>query len=60
MIQAHQTSGNQNKVSRLADAWQQLLEETLRRGFHGTASIEIKINDGVVQHIRRKVERMEK
>ena len=55
-----EVNGNHLKMARLAEAWRQLLAETLKRGFHGSASIEIQVNDGVVQHIRRKVERMER
>jgi hypothetical protein len=50
----------QTKMAKLAEVWKQLLAEALKRGFHGSASIEIEVNDGVVQHIRRRVERMER
>ena len=31
-----------------------------RRGFFGTAAVELSVQDGTIQHIRRKVERVEK
>jgi hypothetical protein len=36
------------------------LIETLRHGFFGTARIEVSVQDGTIQHIRRVVERIEK
>ena len=38
----------------------QILAESLRRGFFGTASVEVNVQDGTIQHIRRCVERIEK
>jgi hypothetical protein len=38
----------------------ELLAETLRRGFHGKAVLELAIQDGTIQHLRRVVERIEK
>ena len=31
-----------------------------RRGFFGTAAVELSVQDGTIQYIRRTVERMEK
>jgi hypothetical protein len=54
------TAGNAKKVAQLQTAWAELLAETLKRGFHGTARVEVSIQDGTIQHIRRRVERIEK
>jgi hypothetical protein len=54
------TQGNAKKVAQIEMALREMLEEALRRGFFGTAAIELNINDGTVQQIRRKVERVEK
>lgn len=35
-----------------------LVENTCVRGFHGTASVTISVQDGHVQHTRVSVERM--
>jgi len=32
----------------------------LKRGFHGTAGLEMTVQDGTIQHIRRKVEQVER
>jgi hypothetical protein len=32
----------------------------LRRGFHGTATVEVQINDGTVQKIIRRIERIDR
>jgi hypothetical protein len=54
------TVGNAKKVAQLQTAVAELLAEALRRGFFGTASVEMSIQDGTIQHIRRTVERVEK
>jgi len=48
------------KISQVEAALAELLAETLRRGFHGKALLELVIQDGTIQHLRRAVERIEK
>lgn len=45
---------------RVEEAWRELLEGSLRRGFYGTVSVEVSLQDGAIQHLRRRVERLEK
>ena len=54
------TTTNRGKIAQAAQAWQRLLDETLQRGFHGPANIEISVQDGTIQHIRRRVEQIER
>ncbi len=54
------TAGNAKKVAQLQTVMAELLAEALRRGFFGTAAVELNVQDGTIQHIRRKVERVEK
>lgn len=54
------TPTNARKLAKIEAALAQLLTETLRRGFFGSASIEFHVQDGTIQHIRRRVERIEK
>jgi hypothetical protein len=54
------TAGNVQKLTQLEKALAELLAEVLRRGFFGTAEIQVSIQDGTIQNIRRKVERVEK
>lgn len=54
------TSTNAKKVVQLEKALAELLVATLRRGFFGTAAVEVSVQDGTIQHIRRKVEQIEK
>jgi hypothetical protein len=54
------TPGNVKKVAQLQSIVAELLAEALRRGFFGTAGVEVSVQDGTIQHIRRKVERVEK
>ena len=60
MIARVTTPANEKKMSQLRQALDELLQESLRRGFFGTAGVELNIQDGTIQHIRRRVERIEK
>ena len=60
MTTANTTTANRSKVAQAAEAWQRVLDETLRRGFHGTANVEISVQDGTIQHIRRRIEQIER
>lgn len=54
------THGNRIKLSEIETALAELLSETLRRGFHGKAVLELTIQDGTVQYLRRVVDRIDK
>jgi len=36
------------------------LEQALRRGFFGQVGVELKIQDGTIQHVCRKLEQIER
>jgi len=55
-----ETPANQQKMSQLRKALGELLAETLRRGFYGTAGVELSVQDGTIQHIRRHVEQIDR
>jgi hypothetical protein len=54
------TPANATKTTRLNEMLVELLQQTLRRGFHGTARLEFVVQDGTIQHLRRSLEQMEK
>ena len=54
------TPNNAVRVEQLQRAWAEILAEVLRRGFFGTAEVEVNVQDGTIQCIRRKIERLEK
>jgi hypothetical protein len=60
MTQLTKTAANQSKIAQLERALTYTFDEVLRRGFFGTASIELSIQDGTIQYIRSKLERIEK
>lgn len=60
MMTAAKSTANERKVTQLEMALAEILGETLRRGFFGTAAVELSVQDGTIQHIRRRVERIEK
>jgi hypothetical protein len=60
MLTLTETSANRQRLAQLQTAWAELLREALSRGFHGTAGVEVSVQDGTIQHIRRRIERLEK
>jgi len=55
-----ETPGNERKMDQLRAAVGEMLAEVLRRGFFGTAGVEVVVQDGTIQSIRRRVERVER
>jgi len=60
MTTARQSPTNATKVAQLQTAMAEILAEALRRGFFGTVAIELSVQDGTIQHIRRRMDRIEK
>lgn len=54
------TPANTTKTTRLNELLYELLEQSLRRGFYGTARLEFVVQDGTIQNMRRSLEQMEK
>lgn len=52
------TPANRQKTAQLYDVLGEILAEVLRRGFHGLAGLELSVQDGTIQTIRRKVEQI--
>jgi hypothetical protein len=59
MMNVRETPVNQAKVARLEQAWRELLEAAMSRGYHGTIGLEVTVQDGTIQHFVRRVERRE-
>jgi hypothetical protein len=57
MTSAH---SNRTKMAQVEAAMAELLAESLRRGFYGKVVLELVLQDGTIQHIRRVVDRVEK
>lgn len=55
-----QTPGNATKLEQLQTAWSETLAQVLQRGVYGTAAVEIVVQDGVIQQLRRRIERVER
>jgi hypothetical protein len=60
MMTLRKSPGNQQKLDRLKMLLGQLLAESLQHGFHGIVAVEIQVQDGTIQSIRRKVEQIER
>jgi hypothetical protein len=54
------TSRNSQKLAHLQQIVKELLEEVLKQGFYGMASVKFKVQDGTIQTIRRRVERIDR
>jgi hypothetical protein len=51
---------NTEKMAHLDGVLSEILQKVLQRRFYGTASVEIIVHDGTIQHFRYKIERIEK
>ncbi len=51
---------NQARLRQAEAALTRLLDDALRRGFYGTLALEVAVQDGVIQHLRQRLERIEK
>lgn len=51
---------NVAKQSRLAAMLEEMLQQALQRGFHGTLRVECAVQDGTIQNLRRSLEQQEK
>lgn len=60
MAGLEQTPANQDKRRQLSRVLNDDLGRALRRGFFGVVRVEVKVQDGTIQHIRHYVERIEK
>ncbi len=55
-----ETPANMIRMARVDNIWHAILDEVLQRGFYGTASIELRIDDGTIRWITKSVVRVEK
>ena len=60
MVTRAKNPTNQEKVVQLREAMAEMLVEILRRGFHGTAGVEVYVQDGTIQKMVRRIEKVEK
>jgi hypothetical protein len=58
MIQASKISEKTSKRSQAQAEFAKLLAAAETKGFHGTASITLSVQDGHIQHLRVAVDRM--
>jgi hypothetical protein len=60
MTQLSQSPANVRKVTQLKLVLAEVLAEATSRGFFGRVEIEVSVQDGTIQHIVRRVERIVK
>ena len=49
---------NEKKLSQVESELVEVLKQITRRGFHGTGGVEVSVQDGTIQHIRSRMERI--
>ncbi len=49
---------NEKKLVQLQSMLAEILSEAFKRGFYGTVSLELTVQDGIIQRIRQRVERI--
>jgi hypothetical protein len=59
MTMLNETPTNQRKLATVQAALEAIMGDVLRQGFYGVAGVELSVQDGTIQCIRRKVERIE-
>ena len=51
---------NERMIGLLRKAMAEILAEALEQGYYGTVGIELSVQDGTIQHVRRSLERIER
>lgn len=60
MITQAATPANDHKTRQAQTALRELLAAVLQKGFYGSIALEVAVQDGTIQSIRRRTERMER
>ena len=60
MVATSQSTTNQQKQEQLERLLRAMLAEALCRGFFGSIAVELCIQDGTIQNIRQRMERIER
>ncbi len=58
--QSKKRPANERMLGLLRAALAEILAEVLQRDYYGTAAVELSIQDGTIQHIRRSMEKTER
>jgi hypothetical protein len=51
------TPANRQKIAKLQEIMDALLERALERGFFGVATVEVRVQDGTIQEIDERIAR---
>ena len=60
ITQGKKPPANERMIGLLRKAMAEVLAEALERGYYGTVGIELSVQDGTIQHVRRSLERIER
>lgn len=56
----HNAPANRKWSDQARAALEELLRASLARGFYGVVQLEVGVQDGTIQHLRRRIERLDK
>jgi hypothetical protein len=56
MTLTHTTPSNERKIFQLKADLAEVLEVALRRGFFGKVGVELKVQDGTIQQVQKKIQ----
>jgi len=51
---------NAAKVEQARDALNELFGLAMRRGFYGSVALEVNVQDGTIQNLRKRLEQLQK
>lgn len=55
-----QSTRNIEKTERAVTVLRECMDAALRRGFFGTVTLELAVQDGTIQQLRRRIEELER
>ena len=60
MTLTHATPSNERRIFQLKADLAEVLEVALRRGFYGKVGVDLKIQDGTIQQVRKKIHQVQR
>jgi hypothetical protein len=51
---------NRRMIEKADAIWERIKEESLLRGFFGSVAVQLTVQDGTIQHLRKTVEQSER
>ncbi len=59
-ISLEETPANVRRIRQLREAMEEILKVALKRNFFGAGALEFTVQDGTIQEVRQKLERIDR